>query len=362
LKIKTIIIWGFLFLLLSSIFPITTSINLDSQDLITVDDDGGADYTRIQDAIDNASDGDTVFVCNGVYYENLYIDKMINLFGEDKNLTIIDGNRSNDVIYVNYSHVRINHFTIRNSGNKDLPEMDSGIQLDTVNYCSMFDNILINNNNGIYIYNSSFNMISDNINKNNDNAFSVDGFYDYNLNIIFESSFNYFCNNTITDNRNGISFGYTKNSTICNNIISNNLNSGIYLFNSKHHIIINNTIMNCSNGIYIEESSNNIVQNNHLTENEKGVFCSYAPENNFRYNNFILNKDNAKFTKFFHQGFLIPNKWNNNYWDDWIGLGDKIIPGIMYIPNDNLIGLFVPWIEVDWRPVREPYDISFQRA
>jgi len=48
-------------------------------------------YTRIQDAIDNASDWDTVFVYNGSYYENVLVDKSISLIGEDRNLTFIDG-------------------------------------------------------------------------------------------------------------------------------------------------------------------------------------------------------------------------------------------------------------------------------
>jgi len=52
---------------------------------------GEGNYSSIQDAIDNASDGDTVFVFNGIYYENVWIeDKSINLIGEDTENTIID--------------------------------------------------------------------------------------------------------------------------------------------------------------------------------------------------------------------------------------------------------------------------------
>ena len=59
---------------------------------------GPGNYTRIQDAIDNTSDGDTVFVFNGTYYENVIINKAINLIGENRNTTIIDGNESGNVI------------------------------------------------------------------------------------------------------------------------------------------------------------------------------------------------------------------------------------------------------------------------
>jgi hypothetical protein len=37
----------------------------------SVDDDGGADFIRIQDAINNAKDGDSILVYSGVYYENV---------------------------------------------------------------------------------------------------------------------------------------------------------------------------------------------------------------------------------------------------------------------------------------------------
>ena len=79
---------------------------------------GPGNYTRIQDAINASSDGDTVFVYNGTYYENVVVDKSINLIGEDKNITIIDGNGSRDVILLTrFSEgVTINGFTIQNSG------------------------------------------------------------------------------------------------------------------------------------------------------------------------------------------------------------------------------------------------------
>ena len=53
---------------------------------------GSNNYTKIQDAIDDASDGDTVYVYEGLYVGFIEINCSINLIGEDKNSTIIDGN------------------------------------------------------------------------------------------------------------------------------------------------------------------------------------------------------------------------------------------------------------------------------
>ena len=80
---------------------------------------GPGNYTRIQDAVDNASDGDTVFVYSGNYQQSMIIvNKKINLHGEDKNTTIIDGYGQtcifrlvNGDFYTLF--IEINGFTIR---------------------------------------------------------------------------------------------------------------------------------------------------------------------------------------------------------------------------------------------------------
>jgi len=58
-----------------------------------VDDDGKADFNSIQEAINVASDGDVVFVRIGTYNEVInFMGKRIQIEGEDRETTIIDGN------------------------------------------------------------------------------------------------------------------------------------------------------------------------------------------------------------------------------------------------------------------------------
>ena len=42
---------------------------------------GGADFTGIQDAINNANDGDSIIVHSGVYHENVVVNKSVTLIG-----------------------------------------------------------------------------------------------------------------------------------------------------------------------------------------------------------------------------------------------------------------------------------------
>ena len=91
-------------MLVITIIPLTSAYNSNPK-IIYVDDDGGADFTNIQDAIDFAEEEDTIFVYGGTYNEMITIDKPLNLQGENKETTIIDGKKGefnkDDVIYVN---------------------------------------------------------------------------------------------------------------------------------------------------------------------------------------------------------------------------------------------------------------------
>jgi len=68
-------------------------------------------YQYIQDGIDLADDGATVYVYSGTYVEELHISKPVILQGENKETTIISGNS----IGIFADGVKISGFTIKNS-------------------------------------------------------------------------------------------------------------------------------------------------------------------------------------------------------------------------------------------------------
>ena len=84
-----------LMLLIPSVVSISINNTTKSKNgnTLYVGGSGPGNYTSIQDAIDDAVDGDTVFVYDdsSPYYETVKVDKSINLIGEDRNTTIIKG-------------------------------------------------------------------------------------------------------------------------------------------------------------------------------------------------------------------------------------------------------------------------------
>jgi parallel beta-helix repeat protein len=219
---------------------------------IYVDDNGGKDYTSIQAAIDNATNGDTVYIYSGTYHENIVINKTINLIGEEKNTTIIDGSDYRDILYISADHVKISGFTIQNS-----KVFDDGLYFSNCSKNTIFGNSISNNDRGIYFSHSCNNTIYDNTISNNWAGISFND----------DSSSNTVYGNTISSNDNdGIDVSYSDNNTIFGNIITNNKN-GIYFSHSSNNIIYhNNVINNTYKSAYITLSGDNTWYNITLKE------------------------------------------------------------------------------------------------
>ncbi|UCB59151.1 MAG: right-handed parallel beta-helix repeat-containing protein, partial [Thermoplasmatales archaeon] len=131
-------------LVLFSAFSLTVTSVPSNGNTIYVDDDAPPEWydethvQTIQEGIDIASDGDTVYVYSGIYLENVNVDKSINLIGEEKDTTIIDGGENDHVVLISKDLVLISEFTMRNSS--------SGIYLNQfANQVTLSDNLIHNN-------------------------------------------------------------------------------------------------------------------------------------------------------------------------------------------------------------------------
>jgi parallel beta-helix repeat protein len=128
--------------------------------ILYVGGNGPGNYTTIQNAVDAASDSDTIFVYAGTYYGIITISKSVTLTGEDKNNTVIDGGSSGNVVNVTADNVNITGFTVQNGGSSP---RDAGIELYSVQNCNITGNTINNNTwRGIYLSYSSNNIITGN--------------------------------------------------------------------------------------------------------------------------------------------------------------------------------------------------------
>jgi len=260
---------------------------------------GPGNFTSIQDAIYHATDGDTIFVYNGTYYENLLIDKKIYLLGEDLYNTIIDGYQYEFVIIVieKSNGTEIKGFTIRNTSVEGY-----GILINTGHQEITISNNLIR-----------------------------DCFY-------------------------GIGSWHNTLLSINNNII-NNTESGIILQFTDHSDIASNQIINNSYGIIIDRSSCNSFYLNEIKNNEEiGLTLYRSWCNNIERNNFIENGAGPKT----QAGFLnCLNHFKGNYWSDRKSIP---IPRIYAISgkfgDDWNPGSMIPWIQFDIRADANPHPIE----
>jgi parallel beta-helix repeat protein len=208
----------------------------------------GQIYTKVQDAINNASNGDTIKVWEGNYSEKLLVNKKISLIGNGSSNTTIIGNGQGDTIRITSNNVNISGFKVTGSGSV---LSDSGIDLDSVRNCRVENNSCTNNRYGIRIKNS-YNLVKNNNCSNN----TVMGINVYNANR------NHILNNTILNNIQGIWLETSDYNSIKNNNCSNNKYNGlVILYSSDFNAIDNNTINNTTNGINIGYSSGNFISN-----------------------------------------------------------------------------------------------------
>jgi parallel beta-helix repeat protein len=197
-------------------------------------------YETIQEAVDNANEGDTILVSNGTYYEGVHINKSLNIIGESPSGTIIDG-----YVEINANNVQFGGFTVRNGTGGSY---GAGLAVYDSSGCVISNNIITlcvhEYGIGIFVLDSDNNTFSENLITQN---------YGMGIWFYYDSNFNRIVNNTISRNRIGIFItdwgDRCFNNVIMGNDIEYDDTGGIDLFCSVNAKITGNRVRNCSEGI-----------------------------------------------------------------------------------------------------------------
>jgi parallel beta-helix repeat protein len=269
----------------------------------------------------------------------------------------------NDLIFDN---IEIGQLTLINCNNITMKNLE-------ITHTSR--GVLTINSNNCFYYNNSF---------HSNKASGIKIVNGNNIEILQNSIFNNFygivitggndicANNKITNNHifqndfSGVLIDFSRNSIIKNNIIEDN---GDYQYFSKDQAgidvssysydneISNNLLKNNNIGIIVTLSEDNVITYNSIEKSKiKNILLEFSYNNRIQYNNLYDDKNR----KYFRNEEMRTNNWNNNYWENWIGFGPKVIWGDKLIERWGRTGPYyipITWIRFDWYPAKEPYDI-----
>lgn len=401
LPVKLILILV-IFMTLPSFSPITQSaVEQLGGSTLHVGGSGPGNYSTIQSAINDANNGDIIFIYNNNYFENIIVNKSINIIGEEKDITIINSVDDYSTISIQSSDVLLKGLTIRDSpkwgvdvynsdGCSNISIVDcmidynhGGILLvNTTN--STIDACTIKNNLGlsVYLLHDSSNILIKNSNLAN-NGYLIDENW-YHPGGILMDGCGYQCadisvidciikdnigsgidlfqclnislntNHIINNTRSGVTIASIEECTIIGNVIQDNFHTGI-LVHGEHcqnvAIECNNIVNNGDNstfdgGLYIADCSGGVIirKNQFTLNNPFGVYLLRSNKIKIYENNFINNTYNAFFIQ---EGFMQCSRWYGNYWNKCTSLPYIIRGKVQFI--DSLIH----WINMDIRPSKK---------
>ena len=303
----------------------TATVKAQSKTIVVPDD-----YPTIQDAIGNASAGDTVFVKQGIYNtytdytHQLTVNKPLTLIGENPNITILDGTKKSKIftgespyhpyvflslVNITSSDVTLSGFTIKNC---DTAIILTDTGKEPISRIKITGNNIINSSRAsgsfygsgyaiTHVGEEASNVLisQNNITGNSGTGISTSGQRDSSFiitnnnissneaGIILHASNSLIENNNIFQNDiTGITISSSNNVTVKNNVINGNgaanfaahyygylNNSGglLLAFSQSCFVYNNNIIGNHRYGLMVEGINNTIVKSNAILDNGAGI-------------------------------------------------------------------------------------------
>lgn len=344
-------------MLLFTSLSLTASASLQSNrstrplnETLYVGGSGPENYTTIQAAVDNATDGDTVFVYDdsSPYTGDVCVGKPLTLQGEDKATTIID----HGGFSIKADHVSIMGFRIQNG----LTGVSIAGPSQSASYALVEDNIFLNMTIGVNVFYGDPMKFS---------------FSDY--------GYNQISNNVIRYSKwYGIRVCGRNNIVTYNDVspmgtsISPDYGFGIRIDGGAFCNVSHNTIAgNPRDGIYVDSSYKDVIYRNDIRNNSRyGVVLGDASWDQVLENNLIGNRWDARLficpginlKEHFGAYPLLPSKWSGNYWEKARSLPHPI-GGLVFSKFfllgfvTNNWGVIVNFVRFDFHPAQTPYEI-----
>ena len=395
-------------IILLFLFPFISSENAihvaNTNNVLYVGGNGPNNYTKIQDAINDAKDGYIIYVYPGYYNENIVINKSISLIGIGEEKPVINGKGNEYTVLIEADNCTVKQFVIKNG--------KIGVKLTDADHIKIENNTIRYASIGILLLNSSQSLIRNNTLNENGMGINLQGFSNNNAiigNIIYNNKgtgigiYGIFSEkthgitisyNNITKNFDGIeifvssdgmiSFNHVyknkqygisidtcENTSILNNSIHDHTYGGLQLMDCSYSIVEGNEIYENSAGIMVQSSYTwgehfNLIKRNDVYSNaDYGIYVERSLHNIFTQNNLINNGRNAWF--WYHVIIGNPslpirpchNRWFNNYWDDWKSTLPKPVVGLLDVDVD-LFDRYIciwsgSWLNFDWHPALEPW-------
>jgi len=374
-------------------------------DTVYVDDDYNSltpgwqidHFGNIQEGIDAVVEHGVVYVYNGTYCENVVVNKAVNMVGENRDNTIVDGGNSDDTLRITVNYVNITRISFTNSSYAAWS--NGGLEIVSASNCNIINCSFYNNGYaGIRLYDV------------HDTNFSECKVYDnYGEGIFMEYSSNILITNCTLHNICGTirvdhysnyvdivdCIAYEGGSFLLLQGANNNIITRCVSYNNSYGVSMiggwennppwGNKIFNCTLydnyiGIRLNSAHDNFIFNNSIYNNEFGVnIIGESSSNHFFHNTFINNTQQANdpFSNIWDDGY--PS--GGNYWDDYTGIdyyhgpnqdilgSDSIGDEPYYISNGNnkdRYPLMKPWtptppvleISIDIKPGSYPNSIN----
>jgi parallel beta-helix repeat protein len=306
-------------------------------------------YSASNNEINNNTLTNNGIITYSYTYTNSFFGNTVNskplLYLENEHDLILDNISVGQLFLICCKNITIKNIELSNAS--------FGIVIIRSDNCLVTNTKLHSNSyDGIYIIGQcqnntiSYNDISS-------NSYGIETWLNYNSCII---------GNTIRFNKYGIGLYQVSKNTIRDNIIENNY-QGIYVSGGSQNFITNNLINNSTtDGLYLFYSSLCLINSNTFINNMKnGLYLYESSLCLIKSNNFINNQKNAGFEMY---SLTLGNHFRKNYWNSSVGFGPKVIWGLLniiidYDPKHGYpIYYAIPWVQFDWFPAKEPYDIT----